>query len=80
VNLKKSKRLICERTSDIFDLLGGQPPILKNVLISETMRLGLEEAVGVWESREERNCHKAIAAEKLARLRWHSSSGNGPRG
>lgn len=53
--LKKNERLIYERTSDIFDLLGGQPPMVKKVLISETMRLeGLQEAVGVWEPREER--------------------------
>lgn len=53
--LKKNERLIYEGTSEIFDLLGGQPPMIRKVLISETMRLeGLEEAVGVWEPREER--------------------------
>lgn len=53
--LKKNERLIYERTNDIFDLLGGKPAVVKKVLISETMRLeGLEEAVGVWEPRDER--------------------------
>jgi hypothetical protein len=53
--LKNKERLIYERTGDIFSLLGGQPPMVKDVLISETMRLeGLEEAVGVWEPREQR--------------------------
>jgi hypothetical protein len=53
--LKKKERQIYERTNDIFDLLGGQPPLIRKVLISETMRLeGLEEAVGVWEPHEGR--------------------------
>lgn len=64
--LKKSERLIYERTSDIFDLLGGQPPMVKEVLISETMRLeGLEEAVGVWEPHEEHIVIKAITITEL---------------
>jgi hypothetical protein len=53
--LKKKERQIYERTNEIFDLLGGRPPMIRKVLISETMRLaGLEEAVGVWEPYEER--------------------------
>jgi len=53
--LKKKERQIYERTSEIFGLLGGQPPIIRKVLISETMRLeGWEEAVGVWEPHEGR--------------------------
>ena len=54
-DLKKKERQVYDRTNEIFDLLGGQPPMIKEVLISETMRLeGLQEAVGVWEPYEER--------------------------
>ncbi len=53
--LKKKERLVYDRTKDIFKLLGGQPPMVREVLISETMRLeGLEEAVGVWDARDAR--------------------------
>jgi hypothetical protein len=53
--LKKKERQIYERTTEIFNLLGGQPPMIRKVLISETMRLeGLEEAIGVWEPHEGR--------------------------
>jgi hypothetical protein len=64
--LKKKERLIFDRTKDIFELLGGRPPMIKQVLISETMRLeGLEEAEGVWEPGEQRIVVKRSQLQSL---------------
>ena len=65
-DLKESERRIYERTDDILHLLGRRPSNLKQVLISETMRLeGLEEAVGVWEPVEERIVIKRTQLKSL---------------
>jgi hypothetical protein len=54
-DLSKRERSIYERTNEIFKLIGGKPPLVKKVLISETMRLeGFQEAVGLWERSEQR--------------------------
>ena len=50
--LTESERKIYDKTSDIFDLIGGKPKVIKEVAISETMRRdgsGME-ASGLWES------------------------------
>ena len=54
-SLRRDELRIFKKTDEIFELAGGRPSQVKKILISETMRLeGLEEAVGVWEPREER--------------------------
>ncbi len=54
-DLKKNERRIFDKTNDILRLRGGKPSLVKEILISETMRLeGLEEAVGLWERDEQR--------------------------
>ncbi len=53
--LTPSERVIWDQTSAIFQLAGGRPPVIREVLISETMRVdrhGYEQAVGVWDPRE----------------------------
>lgn len=60
---------IFNRADEIFEVAGGRSPRVKEVLISERMRLeGLEEAVSVWEPREQRIIHQAIATRKSAQL------------
>lgn len=54
-DLRKDELRVFKRTEEIFELAGGRPSSVREVLISETMRLeGLDEAVGVWEPREQR--------------------------
>ncbi|MFA4819955.1 MAG: ATP-binding protein [Candidatus Aenigmatarchaeota archaeon] len=51
--LTKDEKGVFDRTKDIFDLIGGKPKNVKEILISETMRLekvGFFEASGLWES------------------------------
>jgi hypothetical protein len=70
-DLTKAELGIFNRTDEIFEVAGGRPARVKDVLISETMRLeGLEEAVGVWEPRENRI---VIKRSQLASL--HSYAG-----
>jgi hypothetical protein len=53
--LSPSERRIFETSRDIFRALGGRPPKIKKLEISETMRLEKGfEAVGLWESKEQR--------------------------
>jgi len=46
-----SASAIIEKTTKIFDLIGGKPRNIKQVLISETMRLdnSFSEASGLWD-------------------------------
>ena len=56
-SLSKKEKEIFARKNDIFSLIGGKPAKIKEVLISETMRLetlGYDEACGVWEEKENR--------------------------
>lgn len=56
------------KTEDILKLAGGKPVGVKAILISETMRLeskGYNEAVGVWEGREQRIIIKRSQLQNL---------------
>ena len=49
--LNKPEKEIFEKTTKIFDLIGGKPRNIKQVLISETMRLdnSFSESSGLWD-------------------------------
>lgn len=67
--LTASEREIYDKTSDIFNLIGGKPKIVKEVSISETMRRedsGME-AAGLWEPSEERIVIKRDQLKKMER-------------
>jgi hypothetical protein len=71
-DLRTDELRIFNRTSEIFELAGGRPSNVQEVLISETMRLeGLEEAVGVWEPRERRI---VIKRSQLATLNGYAGT------
>lgn len=52
-DLESDERRIYDTTSQIFDLLGGKPPQITDVTISETMRMDASgrEVVGLWEGK-----------------------------
>ena len=54
--LTESEREIYDKTSDIFNLIGGKPKMIKEISISETMRREESgtEALGLWESDKNR--------------------------
>ncbi|MHA2143365.1 MAG: ATP-binding protein, partial [Candidatus Thorarchaeota archaeon] len=55
--LTDSEREVFKMTESIFQLIGGRPSVIKEVLVSETMRREAEtfaEATGLWISSEER--------------------------
>ncbi|MEK0322413.1 MAG: hypothetical protein QQN47_06515, partial [Nitrosopumilus sp.] len=45
-----SEREIYDKTPDVFNLIGGKPKMIQEILISETMRReeSGEETVGIW--------------------------------
>jgi hypothetical protein len=56
-DLTRRERAVFAKTSAIFDLIGGKPKIIKDVLISETMRMNMfsyRETAGIWEPGEQR--------------------------
>lgn len=56
-NLTKSEREVFGKTEKVLKLAGGRPKRVKNILVSETMRVesrGYSEAVGVWEEHLQR--------------------------
>ena len=56
-SLSKKEKEIFSRKDHVFKSIGGKPTKIKNILISETMRLetqGYDEACGVWEEHENR--------------------------
>jgi hypothetical protein len=56
-DLSRHEREIFGKTDKIFKLIGGRPKIIKQILISKTMRMeniGFREAVGVWEEESKR--------------------------
>ena len=56
-DLTHRERAVFAKTSAIFDLIGGKPKIIKDVLISETMRMNVfsyRETAGIWEPGEQR--------------------------
>lgn len=73
-NLTKNEKEIFSRTGDILKLVGGKPKNVKNILISETMRLeamGYSEATGIW---EERNQRIIIKRDQLKSLRSYAGT------
>jgi hypothetical protein len=67
-SLTRAERSIWDRTREIFTLAGGKPRQVREVLISETMRLeaqGYHEAVGLWDPLEQRII---VKRNQLARL------------
>jgi len=65
--LSASEREIYDKTSDIFNLIGGRPNMIKEISISETMRRedSGAEAVGLWESNKERIVIKRDQLKKI---------------
>lgn len=56
-NLTVQERKIYSQIDDFFDLIGGKPKIISEILISETMRLNsfsYDDAVGAWEEDNQR--------------------------
>ena len=56
-HLAADERAIFERADEILALRGGRPAIVREILVSETMRLGASdfaESQGVWEANEGR--------------------------
>lgn len=56
-SLSKKEKEIFSKKDDILNLIGGKPAKVKEILISETMRLetqGYDEACGVWEEHKNR--------------------------
>jgi hypothetical protein len=67
--LTSGERAIWEKTDAIFLLAGGRPRYLRDVLISETMRLqqqGYSEAAGVWDPGDQRIIIKRSQLADLA--------------
>ncbi len=65
--LASSEREIFDKTSDIFDLIGGKPKMIKEIAISETMRReesGME-ASGLWEPDKKRVVIKREQLKKM---------------
>jgi hypothetical protein len=65
--LTANEREIFEKTSHIFNLIGGKPKKIKEIVISETMRREASgmEAVGLWEPDKERIVVKRDQLKKM---------------
>lgn len=72
-DLSKQEFRVYSMTPTIFDLIGGQPKEVKDILISETMRRELSgmEAVGLWESDKNRI---VIKREQLGSLEKYAGT------
>jgi hypothetical protein len=67
-DLTAAERAVFAKTGAIFALIGGKPKIVKNVLISGTMRMNtfsFHEAAGVWEPTHRRIVIKRNQLENL---------------
>ena len=56
-DLTKKERLVYDQTGRIFQLIGGRPRMVKDILISTTMRIAAfnhQEAAGIWEPSTQR--------------------------
>ncbi|KAF6247111.1 ATP-binding protein [Nitrosopumilus sp. b3] len=65
--LNSSEKEIFDKTKDIFGLIGGQPKMIKEIVISETMRReesGME-ASGLWEPDKKRIVIKREQLKKM---------------
>ncbi|MCX6817296.1 MAG: ATP-binding protein [Candidatus Aenigmarchaeota archaeon] len=72
--LTKQEREVFSKTDLILKLIGGRPKNVKDILISETMRLetmGYSEAVGLWEADNQRII---IKREQLRNLRPYAGT------
>jgi len=51
--LNQSEKEIFNKTDKILSLIGGKPPVVKEIKISETIRkeLGYRETVGLWDPK-----------------------------
>ena len=66
--LTAAERMVFSRAEAILSLRGGRPPNVRDILISETMRIGASgyaEAAGLWEPKESRI---VIKRDQLASL------------
>lgn len=66
-DLSKQEFQVYSITPKIFELIGGQPREVKEILISETMRRELSgmEAAGLWESDKKRIVIKRVQLSSL---------------
>ncbi|BAP62900.1 ATP-binding protein [Methanococcus maripaludis] len=55
-DLNNEEKEVFNKTEQIINLIGGKPPILKKILISETMQRDIQggDSLGVWEKDERR--------------------------
>ncbi|MEM3085447.1 MAG: hypothetical protein QW769_10740 [Nitrososphaerales archaeon] len=56
-DLTKTEKFVFDKTPQILKLIGGRPSNVKEILISETMRMqekGYSEASGLWEAHKQR--------------------------
>lgn len=72
-NLSNSEREVFEKTPQIFNLIGGQPKQIEQVLISETMRREQSgmEAAGLWEANKKQI---VIKQDQLKDLRLYAGT------
>jgi hypothetical protein len=67
--LSPEERRVFETSGDIFRAIGGRPPEIRKLAISETMRLEKGfETVGLWESAEQRIVIKRTQLQDRASL------------
>jgi hypothetical protein len=69
-NLDDAERRVFDFTDAIFQLIDGRPGLIREVLISETMRKDSEsfdETTGIWENEEGRIIVKRSVLQSLAR-------------
>jgi len=67
-DLTRDERVVFDKTKEIVDLVGGFPKNVKEIMISETMRMGTvtyQEATGLWERAEGRIIIKRTQLESL---------------
>lgn len=67
-DLTHSEREIFDKHFEILDLIGGKPRKVKEILVSETMRLrtvGYKEALGIWEENSGRVIIKRTQLKNL---------------
>ena len=73
-DLTKKEREVFGKTDAIFNLIGGRPRVIKNILISKTMRTEIfnhREALGIWEPD---TGHIIIKRDQLRELRAYAGT------
>jgi len=74
IDFTNSEREVFTKTDEILNLIGGKPRKVKNILISETMRLetgSYRGAVGLWESDNKR---VIIKRDQLKNLKSYAAT------